>query len=105
MSQTHSYDFKKEVRIYVMIFAALAVLTILTVAVSYLKISLALAITIALCIATFKASLVAAYFMHLISEKALVYVILTFTAVFLIGMIFWIILGYHDVQQGIRYVS
>jgi caa(3)-type oxidase subunit IV len=46
------------------------------------------AILVALFIASLKASLVAAYFMHLISEKKLIYAALTLTAVlFLVLMV------------------
>jgi cytochrome c oxidase subunit IV len=54
-------------------------LTIITVAVSYLDLSTPVAIAVALFIATIKGSLVACYFMHLISEKKLIYVVLGIT--------------------------
>jgi caa(3)-type oxidase subunit IV len=41
-----------------------------------------MAITVALLVATVKGSLVACYFMHLISEKKLIYGVLVLTAVF-----------------------
>jgi cytochrome c oxidase subunit 4 len=59
---------RRQAKLYVMIFAALMVLTVVTVAVSYLHLSPALAILVALLIAGIKGSMVAAYFMHLISE-------------------------------------
>ena len=63
---------KQHVRVYVMVFAALAVLTIVTVAISYLDLPTAYAIGIAMVVATVKASLVALYFMHLISEEKVI---------------------------------
>ena len=55
-------------------------LTIVTVAVSYLDLSTPMAIAVALFIATIKGSLVLCYFMHLISEKKLIYAVLGITA-------------------------
>ena len=80
-------DIKKHVRAYMMVFAALWTLTVITVAVSYLHLSTAPAIAVALFIASIKGSLVAAYFMHLISEKKLIYVLLIFTAIFFIALL------------------
>ena len=83
----HSHEeIKKHVKIYVTVFAALAVLTVVTVAVSYLHLPPAKAIPLALVIASIKASLVAMFFMHLISEKKLIFSILILAAVFLIAM-------------------
>ena len=76
---------RKQTRIYVAVFAALAVLTLVTVGVAeidYLNQHAGLAITVALLIATIKGSLVAAYFMHLISERKAIYAILLLTLFF-----------------------
>lgn len=78
---------RKHVRVYMMVFAALAILTVVTVAVSYLDVSVPVAIAIALVIASFKASLVACYFMHLISERQAIYGILAISALFLVVML------------------
>ena len=51
-------EVKKSVRTYLVVFAALAALTVLTVAVSYLDLEPTAAIAVALVIATVKASLV-----------------------------------------------
>jgi cytochrome c oxidase subunit 4 len=80
-------DIDKHVKTYMMVFAALMVLTIVTVAVSYLDLSTAGTITLGLVIATIKGSLVACYFMHLISERKLIYAVLIFTAVFFLMML------------------
>ena len=73
---------QKQVKIYLRVFLALAILTVLTVGVSYLKLPLALAIAVALFIASIKASLVAAFFMHLSTEKRIVWSILLLAAFF-----------------------
>lgn len=74
-------EVRKHVRTYIMVFVALMALTVVTVSVSYLHLNVHLAIAVALFIATIKGSLVAAYFMHLVSEKKLIYytLLLTFT--------------------------
>jgi cytochrome c oxidase subunit 4 len=82
-------EIRKHVRVYMNVFAALAVLTIVTVAVSYLHISsVAWTVTIALFIASIKGSLVAGYFMHLIDEKSIIYWVLFVTVVFFIVLMF-----------------
>ena len=83
MTQHTSHaEIKKHVRIYISVFAALACLTVVTVTVSYLHLSLTHAILVALLIATIKASLVALFFMHLISERVVIFSILAFAAFF-----------------------
>ncbi len=77
-------DIKKSVRTYMVVFAALAALTVLTVAVSYLDVSTGTAVAIALVIASAKGSLVAMFFMHLIDERRAIYWILILTAIFFI---------------------
>lgn len=79
-------DIQKHVRVYIMVFVALAALTVITVGISYLHLPTHLAILLALVVATVKGSLVAAYFMHLISEKKVIYWVLG------ICVAFWIFL-------------
>jgi len=80
MAASHA-DIKKHVKTYILIFATLMILTIVTVAVSYLHLSVMYAVIVALFIATIKGSLVASYFMHLISEKKFIYFALLLTVV------------------------
>ena len=80
----HAADIDKHVRVYILVFVALMVLTIVTVAISYLHLPVAMAVTVALLVATVKGSLVACYFMHLISEKKLIYAVLALTVVFFV---------------------
>ena len=77
-------EIKKETRGYILVFVALAALTVITVAVSYLHLSMGPAIALALFIATIKGSLVACFFMHLISERKLIYSVLILTVVFFV---------------------
>ena len=87
MTGDHAADIDRHVRIYITVFVALMALTLITVAVSYLDLSPAMAVTVALFIATIKGSLVACYFMHLISEKKLIYAVLLITAVKFIALL------------------
>jgi len=80
-------DIDRHVRVYITVFVALMALTIVTVAISYLHLPLPIAVTVALVVATVKGSLVAVYFMHLISEKKLIYAVLGLTAVFFIALL------------------
>jgi cytochrome c oxidase subunit 4 len=87
MTSDHAVDIDKHVRVYITVFVALMVLTIITVAVSYLDLSMAMAVPVALFIAVVKGSLVAGYFMHLISEKKLIYAVLVLTVVFFAALL------------------
>ena len=72
------------IRACIAIFVALLCLTIVTVAVSYLNLPIPATISLALCIALIKGSLVVSYFMHLVSEKKLIFWSLSLTVVFFI---------------------
>ena len=65
----------------------LMVLTVITVAISRVHLPIPIAVTVALLVAIVKGSLVACYFMHLISEKKLIYAVLTLTAVFFAALL------------------
>ena len=81
-------DIKKSVRTYYTIFGALMVFTVITVAVSYLHLPIAMAIFVALVVATIKGSLVALFFMHLLHERKVIYWVLALTLIFFIFMMF-----------------
>ena len=87
MTSDHAADIDRHVRIYITVFVALMVLTIVTVAISYLDLAVPIAIAVALFVATIKGALVAGYFMHLISEKKLIYAVLALTAAFFVALI------------------
>ena len=85
-------EIRAETRVYLIVFCCLAVLTLVTVAVSYLRLASHEAFAVALVIASIKGFLVAGYFMHLLSEKKLIYSVIALTAiffVFLIGLPYW----------------
>ena len=87
MTDDHAVDIDRHVRVYITVFVALMALTIVTVAVSRFRLPVPIAVTVALLVATIKGSLVACYFMHLISEKKLIYAVLVLTAVFFVALL------------------
>src|SRR4030095_10867255 len=96
MTTDHAVDIDKHVRIYITVFVALMVLTIVTVAVSRFHLPVPIAVSVALLVAIIKGSLVACYFMHLISEKKLIYAVLVLTAAFFIALLALPVLTVHD---------
>jgi cytochrome c oxidase subunit 4 len=74
---------------------------VVTVALNYLHFdSKALTIAIALFVASIKATLVACYFMHLISEKKMIYVILGFTTILVIALMVLTLTSYAAFPNG-----
>ena len=65
MEHGHTEEMLKHIKIYIFIFLSLAVLTLVTVWASHLQVSHTMHIIIALAIASFKAALVALFFMHI----------------------------------------
>jgi cytochrome c oxidase subunit 4 len=80
-------EIDRHVRVYMIVFATLAFLTVVTVGVSYLHLSTVPAIALGLLIASVKASLVACYFMHLISERKLIVWIILSSLFFFLGVL------------------
>ena len=89
MSGNDQAHIQEHIKVYLTVFGALAVLTILTVSASFLDVSTTEAIFLALTIATIKASLVAGYFMHLITEKQTIIWILILTFSFFLVLMFF----------------
>lgn len=102
MSDHHdAHDIQKSVRRYMMVFGALLVGTVITVGMYYVHFdSMAVTIAVALFIASIKAFLVAGYFMHLLSEKKMIYGILASTAFFVIGLAWLTMWAMHDPPTG-----
>ena len=96
MTSDHAVDIDRHVKVYITVFVALMVLTIVTVAISRLHLSVPIAVTVALLVATIKGSLVACYFMHLISEKKLIYAVLALTAAFFVVLLVVPVVTVHD---------
>ena len=88
---------EKHVRQYLIVFAALLVLTIVTVLASRIDIGMAGGIILAMIIAGVKGTLVAGVFMHLFSDKRkIVYVVLIYTGIFLLVLFLLTALSYGD---------
>jgi caa(3)-type oxidase subunit IV len=110
--EEYAHGIQKHVRGYLMVGALLLTFTAVTVALSYvdfgalfsslLHVNLSTAqgrkanITVAVLVATFKAGLVAAIFMHLAAEKRLIYRILIFTGFFVLGLFWLTLLAWYD---------
>src|SRR5262245_24028909 len=78
---------RKSLRTYFMVGAALLTFTVITVAANLVHLAVPLAITVALIIASFKASMVGAVFMHLSHEKRFIYGSLILTAIFFVALL------------------
>lgn len=89
---------QKQVKLYWKIFLALMAGTAITVGVAKLHMAIVLAIVVAIIVATVKGGLVAGYFMHLFSERGLIYFILALTAAFVVVMISLLMFSESDHQ-------
>ena len=93
----HDHNVGAHVKKYLMVGALLLVFTIISVALSYVDFGSSKAnMAIGMMVATFKAGLVAAIFMHLSAEKKLIYRILLFTAFFVFGLFWLTYLHWYD---------
>ncbi len=88
VAATEDERVRQHVRVYLVVFGALAVLTVVTVAISYLRLPTAMAIALAMVVATVKASLVGGYFMHLITEQKVILYLLLLCAAFFAALMF-----------------
>ena len=111
MSDAHDHDspeaIKKSLKTYWIIFGALLVLTGSTVAAAELHfLTFHQAIALAMVIAVVKGTLVALFFMHLISEKKAIYATMALTVVFFFTCLFIPLLTDHETQgRSIRQAS
>ena len=80
-------DIDRHVKAALFVFGSLLVLTGFTVGAYFLHLPLRAAIALALVIASVKGTLVAAWFMHLISEKKLIYWMLLLAALFFVPLL------------------
>ena len=102
MGDSHA-DISKHVKSYILVFITLAVFTVITVLVSRIDLGSGVNVALALLIATFKASLVAAIFMHLKWEKSIyVWWPLILCAVFFIFLMLLPVLAVSDLPPGVK---
>jgi len=95
MSGTSAEEIRRETRGYVLVFVALMALTVITVGISYMHLPTLPAVALALLVAIVKGSLVACYFMHLLSEKKAIYAVLALTVVFFAVLMMMPVYGHH----------
>jgi len=102
MSQSHSPEaIAKHLKVYVLVFIALLIGTVITVGMYYVHLqTIAMTVAVALVVASAKASLVAAYFMHLASERKSIYTVLAITGFFFAGLMGLTIWAMHDFPEG-----
>ena len=93
---------KRHRNLYLWIFGALLVLTVVTVWAATLDIDETGHVVVALLIASVKATLVAGFFMHLTSEKSIIHKIMSFTFFFFLGMVFLCVLAWLDHTEHIK---
>jgi cytochrome c oxidase subunit 4 len=92
-----AHNVAKHIRGYLLVGLTLLTFTGITVGLSYINFGTMKAnVAIAMLVATFKAGLVAAIFMHLSNEKRMIYRILMFTAFFVLGLFFLTYLAWYD---------
>jgi cytochrome c oxidase subunit 4 len=97
MNGGHSPESAHSVRGYLFVYFALLAGTGLTVWASFIPFgSREINIAVALLIAGVKAFLVAGYFMHLISERKMIYNVMGFTVFFFISLMFLTLYAMHD---------
>jgi len=82
-------EIRKEMRVYITVFVGLAVLTIVTVVACYkFDLPVHTAIVVALIVASIKGFLVAGFFMHLLTERKVIYGVLILTG-FFFAVLLW----------------
>src|SRR5207248_7656774 len=95
--EEYAHGVQKHVRAYLRVGATLLAFTAITVALSYVDFGTRKAnIAVAMLVATFKAGLVGAIFMHLAAEKRLIYRVLIFTGFFVLGLFWLTYLAWYD---------
>jgi cytochrome c oxidase subunit 4 len=93
------------VRGYLSVFAALLVLTVVTVAVASLDLSESATVAVAVTIATLKAALVAMFFMHLKGEKPMVFWSLGLTGILFAALFAFVLWTEGDRLVGTRFLD
>jgi cytochrome c oxidase subunit 4 len=95
--EEYAHNVQKHVRGYLVVGGLLLAFTGITVALSYVNFGTQKAnIAVALLVATLKAGLVAAIFMHLAAEKRLIYRVLLFTGLFVFALFWLTFLAWYD---------
>lgn len=85
----HPVNFNSYVRTCVFVFIAVLCATSLMVWISFLPYAWSMKVGLILAVAACNAFVVAGFLMHLISEKKMIYTVLGFTVIFVLGL-FWL---------------
>ena len=98
------HDTSAEVRTYLIIFGALAALTLLTVGVAYMNLPHATGVVIALVIAAVKVFLIASFFMHLRGEGRLINWGVGVCLLMVLILLVFVMpdLGVHELEEAAR---
>jgi hypothetical protein len=97
----HPVEFKSYLRRCVYVFAAAACMITLMIVASFLPgFGWTAKVTLILAIACVNAFIVAGFLMHLLSERKMVYTLLSFTAIFFAGMMGLTLYAMHDMPPG-----
>lgn len=95
-------EVKKHLKVYILVFVALLIGTLVTVGAwkwGHFS-TITLTIAVALFIACIKAFLVAGFFMHLISERKAIYAIIGATVIFFTGLMYLTVWSRDQTPQG-----
>ena len=95
--EEYAHNVQKHVKGYLVVGGLLLAFTAITVALSYVDFGTRKAnIGVAMLVATLKAGMVAAIFMHLAAEKRLIYRVLIFTGLFVLALFWLTFLAWYD---------
>ena len=97
----HGHDHDAAVRTYLQIFAALGILTLLTVGVAYLNLPHGAGLLVAILIAACKIYLIGSFFMHLRHEGKLINVSLAVCLGLILILLVFVLpdLGIHELEE------
>jgi caa(3)-type oxidase subunit IV len=97
----HPVDFKTYIRRCIYVFIAVVCTTSLMIAASFLpNYGWPAKVAMILAIACVNAFVVAGFLMHLLSEKKMIYTVLSFTVFFVAGLFILTIYALHDFPTG-----
>lgn len=96
MSGDSPDEIRKSVKTYIMVFGALAALTVITVTVGYMSLPFVGAIVAALAIASLKGTLVGGFFMHLFHEKKVIFWVLLIAIPLFVPLLLLPVLTQHE---------
>ena len=101
MSESHPVDYKSYLRRCLYVFIAVVCTTSLMIGASFLPhFGWTAKVAMILIIACVNAFVVAGFLMHLLSEKKMIYVVLSFTVFFFAGLMGLTLYAMHDFPTG-----